>query len=391
MAVLSLCVLLGFDPDFRQLIIRYDRTMYGINRAKTLPNHSFIFHFSSSRAIHAVPRYHLGNGQGDEGSATAIGFCRACSASDGDQQADSLVQDVQELTINDSAAGDEQKPQVEEKKPAVSEAAEQTQKSHQRRQPTIVCDAWYGLPTQKRPRRERVNAIARQLRNVEQSALLANVANSRRSCGARVVLVGKESDVQVIGERLEKLREEDGGKNIESSSSSSSKVCKVELLPNISVEEACGTALEADGLASADDTNCHDEADQAIYLSPDAETTLDPRQPPPRTVVVGMLIDRRVQPNRSSERAEKIAIPAARLPMDELKVEGLETNEALNVDTVLEMMVSWWDKVDRRVHVGNDDDDDGTTFRRCFIAAASAAMVSHEDRHPNRAIHGTGS
>ena len=84
--------------------------------------------------------------------------------------------------------------------------------------------------------------------------------------------------------------------------------------------------------------------------------------------------------------------------MDELKVEGLETNEALNVDTVLEMMVCWWNNVDG-LHVGggnaggkNDDvDDNGNSFRRCFIAAASAAMVSHEDRHPNRAIHGAGS
>ena len=309
----------------------------------------------------------------------------ACIDDCDQQAADSLAQDVEKLTIENT-------PKVDEPQ------------SHQQQQPsTIVCDAWYGLPTQKRPRRERVNAIARQLRNVEQSALLAtrtaestSSSKQKHGCGVRVVLVGKESDVQVIGERLEKLREEDGGTNDESSCDS----CRVELLPNVSVAEACGVLpaqeAEVDKPASANDdteTKCHGKP---IYLSPDADTTLDPRKPPPRTVVVGMLIDRRVQPNRSSERAEKIDVPAARLPMDELKVEGLETNEALNVDTVLETMVCWWDNVDGLRDGGgytgnNNDDDDGNSCRRCFIAAASAAMVSHEDRHPNRAIHGTGS
>ena len=312
---------------------------------------------------------------------------------DGDQQADSLAQDVErKLTI------------AVEHKPKVDEAQPHQRQHQQRQQSTIVCDAWYGLPTQKRPRRERVNAIARQLRNVEQSALLAKVANSKQGCGVRVVLIGKESDVLVIGERLEKLREEDGGTNDDLSNR---ETCRVEMLPNVSVEEACRDTRfqEVDESARANDdteilVECHDKP---TYLSPDADATLDPRKSPPRTVVVGMLIDRRVQPNRSSERAEKIDVPAARLPMDELKVEGLETNEALNVDTVLEMMVCWWDKVDGlhvhdgrgNAHVGNEDDDDddndnGNSFRKCFIAAASAAMVSHEDRHPNRAIHGTG-
>ena len=321
-------------------------------------------------------------------SSAVVESQRDACCDDGDQQADdSLAQDV------------EKKLTIEHRQPKVDEP-----QSHAHQHSTIVCDAWYGLPTQKRPRRERVNAIARQLRNVEQSALLATTKTAAANntgasstpgcCGVRVVLVGKESDVQIIGERLEKLREEDGGTNGESSCGS----CRVEVLPNVTVSEACGTLRTQDDEPAStanDDAECHDKP---IYLSPDADTTLDPRKPPPRTVVVGMLIDRRVQPNRSSERATKIDVPAARLPMDELKVEGLETNEALNVDTVLEMMVCWWNNVDG-LHVGggnaggkNDDvDDNGNSFRRCFIAAASAAMVSHEDRHPNRAIHGAGS
>jgi hypothetical protein len=314
------------------------------------------------------------------------------SANDEETKVFSLAQNVEQLVIS-TAAGDVERREV---------LIESQSPSPRHRQSTIICDAWYGLPTQKRPRKERVNAVARQLRNFEQSALLSSklkggvhvstcttttttTSSNQQGREIRVVLVGKKVDVHEIGDRLKKLREEDEGKNKEISNISTcrSEACRVELLPNVSVEEAaCGRRRK---VAREDDADC------ALYLSPDAETTLDPSEPPPRTVVVGMLIDRRVQPNRSSERAEKIAVSAARLPMDELKVEGLETNEALNVDTVLEMMVCWWDRVDDLAGCEGGGKEDGISLRRCFVTAASAAMVSHEDRHPNRAIHGTGS
>ena len=292
---------------------------------------------------------------------------------DGEEQTNILAQDVVEkLTISTSTAdGDGDRHEVAEP-PSI-----------------IVCDAWYGLPTQKRPRRERVNAVARQLRNFEQSSLLQSTSHSsEQSRGIRVVLVGKGPDVKVIGERLDKLREED---NCKGERKEELIACKVELWPNVSVEEACR-------IVNKYALDCGSEANRPIYLSPDADKTLDPRKPPPRTVVVGMLIDRRVQPNRSNERANSIEITAARLPMDELNVEGLETNEALNVDTVLEMIVCWWDNVDGLAAAcdnGNNKqkkevEKQEEMLRRCFVNAASAAMVSHEDRHPNRAIHGSG-
>ena len=301
-------------------------------------------------------------------SSVTAAESRQTNQGDGEEQTNSLAQDVVEkLAISTSTAAD----------------------NHRHRpQSTIVCDAWYGLPQQKRPRRERVNAVARQLRNFEQSALLPSSRrtsqSSEQSRGIRVVLVGKESDVNVIGERLGKLRKEAKEELL---------ACKVELWPNISVEEACRNVNNNTAL------DCGSEANRPIYLSPDAEITLNPRKSPPRMVVVGMLIDRRVQPNRSNERAEMIEITAARLPMDELNVEGLETNEALNVDTVLEMMLYWWDKVDGLAAVCDTTDNKKQKkeaekyeemLRRCFVNAASAAMVSHEDRHPNRAIHGSG-
>ena len=320
-------------------------------------------------------------------SSVTAAESRQTNEGDGEEQPNSLAQDVVEkLAISTSTAADGDGDHHEE----VAEPPSPPPPPHHRRHPqsTIVCDAWYGLPTQKRPLRERVNAVARQLRNFEQSALLPSSRRtsqpSEQSRGIRVVLVGKESDVNVIGERLEKLRKEAKEELL---------ACKVELWPNISVEEACRNVNNNTAL------DCGSEANRPIYLSPDAEITLNPRKSPPRTVIVGMLIDRRVQPNRSNERAEMIEITAARLPMDELNVEGLETNEALNVDTVLEMIVCWWDKVDGLAAACDTTDNnkqkkeaekEEEMLRRCFVNAASAAMVSHEDRHPNRAIHGSG-
>ena len=71
-----------------------------------------------------------------------------------------------------------------------------------------------------------------------------------------------------------------------------------------------------------------------------------------------------------------------------LPVEGLRSSEALNVDTVLELMERWWDGVDG---LAEGSGDDGDCLRRCFLDAALGAMCSHEDRHPNRPVHGSGS
>ena len=270
---------------------------------------------------------------------------------------------------------------------------------------TIICDLWYGLPTQKRPRRERVNAVARQLRNFECWSSSANAAScaarsSSKNAKYRIVLVGGEADVKVIGERLGKLRMEE--------KIDVSEECRVQLLPGVTVEDECNALSQSSCQFASDNSNAKEESSndiihsdqQAVYLSPDAEHTLNSRQKPPQTVIVGMLIDRRVQPNRSNLRATKINVNAARLPMDELRVDGLENSEALNVDTVLELMIRWWDAADRVLVDGSMDrsncigrDADGAnvddSLTRCFLDAASSAMVSHEDRHPNRAIHGT--
>ncbi|KAL7557661.1 hypothetical protein ACA910_001263 [Epithemia clementina (nom. ined.)] len=56
---------------------------------------------------------------------------------------------------------------------------------------------------------------------------------------------------------------------------------------------------------------------QFVYLSPDAPHALNASQPPPHTVVVGLLIDRRVQLGRSRQRAERFSLPMAQLPLSQ--------------------------------------------------------------------------
>ena len=267
----------------------------------------------------------------------------------------------------------------------------------------IICDLWYGLPTQRRPRRERVNAVARQLRNFE-AWRSGRRRRSRRvgegeeeeswegggggggdcgsDCGAargsgarfRAVLVGDGADVGAVKDRLRSLRSDEGLGNRDRDHGHDGII---ELLPGRTVEGEAGRLLQGAGAGAG-----------AVYLSPDAPASLDARRPPPRAVVVGMLIDRRVIPNRSLRQAERLSLPAFRLPMDQLRVEGLRSSEALNVDTVLELMERWWDGVDG---LAEGSGDDGDCLRRCFLDAALGAMRSHEDRHPNRPVHGSGS
>jgi len=202
-----------------------------------------------------------------------------------------------------------------------------------------------------------------------------------------------------------------------------------------------------------------------IYLSPDADETLDASSPPPSIVVIGMLVDRRVQPNRSKKRAAQsianlslsstttttnpphptttttangrgeggehdtllsnanvtpppkasITSQCARLPLDALNVSDLGTDEALNIDTVLEIMQRWWNNYDAFSNSNGScgssstvvctDEDGGNgsgepndctrcetmrvaALRNCFVDAAARSMLTHRTRHPNRTIHG---
>mmetsp|Transcript_16219 Transcript_16219/g.30670 ORF Transcript_16219/g.30670 Transcript_16219/m.30670 type:complete len:163 (-) Transcript_16219:1618-2106(-) len=153
----------------------------------------------------------------------------------------------------------------------------------------------------------------------------------------------------------------------------------------------------------------HGHNETIVYLSPDADERLDPYQDPPRIAVVGMLVDRKIQPNRSKLRAQELSdqtsskghddnnvnddisrMQVKRLPMDDLRVVDLKDNEPLNIDTVMEIMERWWGNIRLfKETKGESLDRDRVLYDPTHFAdAAIRALHSHRKRHPNRTIHG---
>ena len=108
-------------------------------------------------------------------------------------------------------------------------------------------------------------------------------------------------------------------------------------------------------------------------------------------VVVGMLVDRKVQPNRSKSRAESIqindeeqtmSIKPKQLPLNALNVSDFSQDEPLNIDTVMEMMERWW--INAKYRDGSSESKRILHFRD----AAARSLLTHRQRHPNRTIHG---
>jgi hypothetical protein len=128
----------------------------------------------------------------------------------------------------------------------------------------------------------------------------------------------------------------------------------------------------------------HSKVSHACYLSPDADQSLSAAQNPPQVVIVGMLVDRKVQPNRSKSRAESVLesqkgliLDCAKLPLDALNVSDLKSDEALNIDTVMEMIQRWWVNCSK----------EGPS-KKAFVDASARSMLTHRNRHPVRTIHG---
>jgi hypothetical protein len=181
-----------------------------------------------------------------------------------------------------------------------------------------------------------------------------------------------------------------------------------------------------------------------IYLSPDADDELDPFCPPPPVVVVGLLIDRKVQANRSLQRAtEKLRVRSARWPLSSLQkerscwcggqnnrsdhvagssrtsshahgveeyrgtlIKDLHQSEPFNVDTILEALQLWhWNYYCNNNSKNTiretmecerppscpcadaDVNDKRQWALRSCEAATIAALRHHVERHPNRPFH----
>lgn len=297
--------------------------------------------------------------------------------------------------------------------------------------PVIICDAWYGFPIEKRPRKERILAVSKQIYNFlrwrlefhalrGESNTLVVVSNEAAAAAAaessHVIVIGKVDDVNAIQERVNHLF----GLNEKGSSvdtvERSDPLAKCMYLPGMTLEDIAsgqqnalfvptppGSDKEKEGSAVEIQTltSHHEELEKMVYLSPDADERLDPYQAPPRIVIVGMLVDRKVQPNRSKFRAQKfndsrsksqqdreddVRIQLRRLPMDDLRVIDLKDNEPLNIDTVMEIMERWWASGGERN--GRALDQDHGHDSRSFADAAMRSLHSHRKRHPNRTIHG---
>jgi len=235
--------------------------------------------------------------------------------------------------------------------------------------PILICDAWYGFPKQKRPRKERINAVSRQLSNFIQWQSSADSSGSR----CHLSLLGSEGDVQAVHDRMDELADQSECINIFNS------VDKFQ--SNVSIHEFL-------------DQRVSKSMDGVVYLSPDASHTLSTTSPPPRTVIIGMLIDRRITTDRSRIRAEEtLNLRAAKLPLSMLNVKELTSQEPLNVDTAMELMQRWWWNCDKMKDQQHEESNDGydkieqSMYRQCFLEAAAWAMKSQRERHPNRTVH----
>jgi hypothetical protein len=223
----------------------------------------------------------------------------------------------------------------------------------------LVCDAGYGFPREKRPFQEKLNAISSQLVNFLTWQMGDEKINTTHNLPF--------ATVQVVGCPDETVRSALEAKLLE-------KLDAFVLPSHVTISclslEECIVALQAPASEEADTL-------QPVYLSPDAEESLDPCNSPPTIAIVGLLIDRRIQPNRSKDRASKLSIVSKRWPLEECFAD-IHAKEPLNVDCVLEGMQQWW---------WNCAKSNGEGSKELFVQAASQAINHHAKRHPCRPLH----
>jgi len=238
----------------------------------------------------------------------------------------------------------------------------------------FVCDLGFGLPNEVRPRKEKLLAISRQIVNFLywQEQERQNDIH-RNTAVARILMVVSDGDVQqALLQRMQDVWQQQ--------QHHSSKSTMLPFPDDI-------ISFTQNGLEAAIAEQSKRE-DDTVYLSPDAEATLDPSLPPPATVVVGMLIDRRhIQVNRSVDRARKLSIPAARWPLESIDDSPslkMHKNEPLNIDCVLEGMQQWyWNYY----HCQSNTSGTALAAAACFQKAAIQAIRHHQARHPERPRH----
>ena len=248
----------------------------------------------------------------------------------------------------------------------------------------LLLDAGYGVPRESGPRQEKILAIAKQIANfLLWQQKQQEQHSSAAACLSPVTVIGC-TDVSMkhaLKERLQKLLLL--GEELDHKPKDDDNPDKIHVLPP--------------NFAFANSSEEEKELLQdAIYLSPDAPSTLNPSTPPPNKVIVGLLIDRRVQINRSWQRAQLLQLEAKRWPMEYLNDADNNNNddeeymdlyhhhaqEPLNVDTILEALQQWsWNCSSSGQEQLMVQDD--TPFRN----ASLQAFRHHAQRHPARPKH----
>ena len=254
----------------------------------------------------------------------------------------------------------------------VERGATSSSSSESSQRPCLICDAWYGFPAQKRPRKERINAVSKQLTNFLQWRSRAAVSTSSSyecSSYCHVSVLGSEDDIQAVQNRMNELAVHAVSVDGEETASDND-IDDIEFQSNITIHKF----LENEGI---------DIENEVVYLSPNAHDTLSSSSPPPRIVIIGMLIDRKITTNRSLGQAKTLMLKAVKLPLDELNVRGLISEEPLNVDTIMELMQRWHWNFSKM----SEEQHEYVERKKAFIDAAAWAMKSQRDRHPNRTIH----
>lgn len=211
----------------------------------------------------------------------------------------------------------------------------------------ILCDSWYGFPTQKRPRKERIQAICCQLQNV----ISCTTTNSKTNLN----VIGNTSDISILEKKI-----------------------KNSYSPVVSLDY------------STKSIKTFISTTHYYYLSPDADESLSPYQPPPQNILIGMIIDRKVVTNRSKRRAESLKISnitCVRLPLEICEV---DKKKALNIDTVCELMIKWMEYSNMMKTIRNKtnpacskENKYREIQKKCFDNAWMYAWEKHKRRHPN--------
>jgi hypothetical protein len=261
---------------------------------------------------------------------------------------------------------------------------------------TILCDLGYGIPKEARPRKEKLLAIAKQLvtfltwqQQASCSSCDSPAAATNTTTAARLILV---SCPDVTVQDALRARMHELWTCAATTDFPTSLLFSPDSLPDWCARHSSGDPSPVTGLvtlptAVAKPSTTSNNNNKIVYLSPDAPDVLDATQAPPSVVVVGLLIDRRrIQTNKSRNRAAVLQLPSARWPLDQV-VANVHACEPLNVDCVLEGMQQWhWNYYHSRQHQHDTAPSDQTAFRACADAMMQA-LEHHAARHPARPVH----